>query len=121
MEAGHKTLDDCIQEQLYTLELFPEISSILFCPDYAGKKCWRVYSNFGNKQALEVGERCNDLVGTYRKPGAGMIEYLLRMYLANDRQICYMVGDRPEDKQAATKANIKFIDAEEWRKKYGFN
>ena len=34
--AGHKSLSDCCNEQRYTLELFPQISAIYFCPDYNG-------------------------------------------------------------------------------------
>ncbi|GGA02445.1 hypothetical protein [Okeania sp. KiyG1] len=45
VEAGHKSLESCIAEQQYTLKLFPQIHSILFCPDFAGNECWRCYKD----------------------------------------------------------------------------
>jgi D-glycero-D-manno-heptose 1,7-bisphosphate phosphatase len=39
---GYKSLEDTIAEQLYTLELLPQISCIYFCPDLEGKHCWLV-------------------------------------------------------------------------------
>lgn len=34
--AGHKNFSDCFLEQRYTLNLFPQISEICFCPDFEG-------------------------------------------------------------------------------------
>ncbi len=35
--AGHKSMQECIKEQQYTLELLP-LREIYFCPDFQGKK-----------------------------------------------------------------------------------
>ncbi len=35
--AKHKSLKDCVQEQQYTLRLFPQLEAIYFCPDYERK------------------------------------------------------------------------------------
>jgi D-glycero-D-manno-heptose 1,7-bisphosphate phosphatase len=45
--AGHKTIEDAIEEQLITLELFPEIEGIFFCPDErkSGTKWTRRFTN----------------------------------------------------------------------------
>lgn len=40
-QAGYKSLENCIAEQCYTLELCPEMACIYFCPD-DGKKCYRI-------------------------------------------------------------------------------
>ncbi len=40
--AGHKSFSDCFLEQRYTLNLFPQISEICFCPDFEGLECWVV-------------------------------------------------------------------------------
>ncbi len=43
--AGHKSLSDCFLEQRHTLNLFPQISEICFCPDFEGLECWVATSN----------------------------------------------------------------------------
>jgi D-glycero-D-manno-heptose 1,7-bisphosphate phosphatase len=42
--AGYKSIQECIKEQQYTLELFPELREIYFCPDFEGKKCFPRHS-----------------------------------------------------------------------------
>jgi D-glycero-D-manno-heptose 1,7-bisphosphate phosphatase len=66
---GHKTLRDAIEEQLVTLELFPEIKEILFCPDRKGIDCYGV----GRKYLISYGDRYSQLKGSFRKPNDGMI------------------------------------------------
>jgi D-glycero-D-manno-heptose 1,7-bisphosphate phosphatase len=62
VEAGYKSLQDCIKEQQYTLQLFPELKEIYFCPDFAGKKCFRVTRhNVHNHSKTKWS-------GQYRKP-----------------------------------------------------
>ncbi|MBD1932548.1 MULTISPECIES: hypothetical protein [Cyanophyceae] len=43
--SGKKSLQSCIKEQQYTLELLPEIEEIYFSPDFDGKKCFCVTKN----------------------------------------------------------------------------
>lgn len=43
--AGHKSLENAIAEQEYTLKLLPTIESILFCPDFGGNALYRVTRN----------------------------------------------------------------------------
>lgn len=109
--AGHKTLENCIEEQQFTLKLFPKIQSILFCPDFEGKKCYRCYIkkvfDVSNKYPLIV-------VGYYRKPALGMINHILISNEADPHE-CLMVGDQQEDKDCAEAAGIQFLWAETWR------
>ncbi|HLO52519.1 MAG TPA: HAD-IIIA family hydrolase [Kamptonema sp.] len=106
--AGHKSLEDAIAEQLITLESFPELYSVIFCPDYEGKYAYRCHRNMYHC----VAEKYPDLQGTYRKPGDGMIKLALIESETEEVEDCWMVGDRPEDQQCAANAGINFIWAD---------
>lgn len=107
--AGHKSLEDAIAEMKYTQELFPDLEKILFCPDFEGRIVYQV---------------CVGIVSTnggsnFRKPGAGMIEFVLKHQpIKIDKQACLMVGDRPEDERCAFNAGVNFITADVWRNTY---
>ena len=117
--AGHKSLSDAIEEQKFTLSMAPQIQSILFCPE-AGETCWevdRVYS-------VEVSDAAafKHLRGTYRKPESGMLKLAIQqlggMVDLADPESSYsflMIGDRPEDQDAAIAAGVEFMWAEDWR------
>lgn len=108
--AGKKSLTSCVKEQQQTMLLLPEIEEVYLCPDFAGKKCFCV-------TPTEVRDYSkHELSGTFRKPNPGML--LLVMEIHNAGKIMF-VGDRPEDKQAANSASIKFQQAENWRRTYG--
>ncbi len=110
VEAGKKSLTNCVKEQQQTMILLPEIEEVYFCPDFAGKKCYCV-------TPAEVKDYSkHELSGTFRKPKPGML--LLVMEIYNAGKIMF-VGDRPEDKQAANLAKIKFQQADNWRRTYG--
>ena len=114
--AGHKTLENCIAEQYFTLELAWRLEAILFCPDVEGKECWVVESEF-----LEP--YCVTIRGyNFRKPGAGMLDFAHRLtwnwegkQASNSIEESLMVGDIEEDKLAAKAANIPFMWAKDWR------
>ncbi len=50
--VGHKSLENCILEMKFCLELFPEIVEAYFCPDFEGSGCWRVWENVPGKSKL---------------------------------------------------------------------
>lgn len=105
--AGHKSIQQCIQEQQYTLELFPRLREIYFCPDFEGKKCFRVTRhNVHNHSKTKWS-------GQYRKPGAGMLKLAMVRHKYSSQNTCY-VGDRPEDEAAARRAGVSFQWAEDW-------
>ncbi|KJH73646.1 hypothetical protein UH38_00080 [Aliterella atlantica CENA595] len=110
VEAGKKSLTSCIKEQQFTMTLLPEIEEIYFCPDFAGKRCFGVTPTASHDYSK------HQLSGTFRKPNPGML--LLAMEIHNPVKVL-MIGDRPEDKQAANSAKIKFQQAENWRRTYG--
>lgn len=114
--AGHKSLEDAIAEQQYTLELLFQMVCILFCPDYEGKDCWVIQRDYREPFVIsKLGEN-------FRKPGDGMLKYAKHWawnycggYATDPIEDILMVGDRPEDEQAALAASIPFMWAEEWR------
>ncbi|MBW4574089.1 MAG: HAD-IIIA family hydrolase [Aphanothece sp. CMT-3BRIN-NPC111] len=108
--SGKKSLQSCIKEQQYTLNLLPEIEEIYFCPDFEGRKCFCVtrgeVDNYSKHRES----------GKFRKPNAGMLKLAIERHSPNK---VLMIGDRTEDKEAAQAAKIKFQQAENWRRTYG--
>lgn len=109
--AGHKSIQRCIEEQQYTLELFPQLKEIYFCPDFEGKKCFRVtHHNAHNHSKTKWS-------GQYRKPGAGMLNLAMVRHKHTPQNTWY-VGDRAEDEAAARRARVQFQWAEDWIEQY---
>ncbi|MEP1079438.1 hypothetical protein NDI52_28925 [Leptolyngbya sp. PL-A3] len=123
--AGHKTLKDAIQEMSYCLFLI-DYSSLMyayFCPDFEGRECyqvgWEPKVNQPTPCVYEVRYKhvhayCRHLVGSFRKPGPGMIE-AVSFFHANEPPLILFVSDRAEDKAAAKSAGAYFLSSEEWR------
>jgi D-glycero-D-manno-heptose 1,7-bisphosphate phosphatase len=119
--AGHKSLESAIAEMLYCLQLLPEVERAFFCPDWEGQTFYDVHrSNIDTQLPLRMigweaykGIAVEDLIGQWRKPNPGMLIAATRLYPMISE--IYMVGDRPEDQQAAQAADVAFIDAEAWR------
>lgn len=114
--ANHKSMDNCIQEQQYTLKLFPRLSKIFFAPDYSGDAIGIV--NCDGYSLIDAARvyRAYSLkfIPNFRKPGTGMIDYGLASNnsIASD---CLMVGDRSEDEGCAKAAGLRFMWADNWR------
>lgn len=113
--AGHKSLDSAISEQQYTLELFPELRAIYFCPDFEGKQCIKVgrqstepflaytrddTSAWHNDPDLWKNRLPGVLIGpmqdgfSFRKPGSGMIEKAILDYMGRDLNSFLELMDR---------------------------
>lgn len=109
--AGFKSLTECFEEQRYTLELFPQMAQICFCPDFEGKECW-VVNRFSPvpMTASSFGYEGSD----FRKPGAGMLKFAMWQHNSTP-QNCFYIGDRPEDEAAADAAGVHFFWSETWR------
>ncbi|NER40055.1 MAG: HAD hydrolase-like protein [Oscillatoria sp. SIO1A7] len=140
VEAGYKSLEDCIKEQRRTLEIIPEMESIYFCPDFEGRFCWEINGYYHREKQVRSFAREESTAGfdcaaifanpgeerlNFRKPSPGMIEYAYSS-LATERggrynlaplENCLMVGDRLEDKQAAQSLGMPFMEAEKWRER----
>jgi D-glycero-D-manno-heptose 1,7-bisphosphate phosphatase len=117
--AGHKTLTDVIAEMRHAMKLISDacrdftIRTGYFCPDFDGRICYGI----GPVTAFDSEDSDFDGIGifygsNYRKPDPGML------LLAIEQESCFnalMIGDRPEDTQAANAAGIHFLDAAQWR------
>lgn len=118
VEAGKKTLESAIQEMGFCLELFPEIKIGLLCPCRSGEWAWMV-EKAGQpvylRQKIGIGNGTN--FGNFRKPGPGMINFLIAHYKSTPGETCF-VGDRPEDEQAAEAAGCEFMTADLVRDRY---
>ena len=110
--AGHKKLEAAFEEKQYTCSLLPQLEAIYFCPDFAGQVLCRADRDTAIEVKVESGK-----YSSFRKPGSGMIEYCLALY-EGDVGNSWMVGDRPEDEQAAEARGINFIVADVWRDKF---
>lgn len=107
--AGYKSLEDCIKEQMRTMELLPAIKEINFCIDFAGKSAYRLGRS---KSLILLPEGPN-----YRKPGSGLLDAYLELFPLFP-EYAIMIGDREEDRQAAYAAGIDFMWAEIFLKNY---
>lgn len=111
VEKGHKSLDNCILEMRFCLELFPEIEEAYFCPDFAGINCYRVWrDDLIHYDADSYISWEYNLRGQFRKPNPGMIQLAQRLHVPDET---WMVGDRSEDEEAAVSVN--FMAADVWR------
>lgn len=111
-----KSIADTILEQQLTLELFPELSEIFFCPNY-GESCYRV--SRGNEPLIFFAPIARDgLVVSCRKPGHGMLLVAAKDLSEFDNENCCMIGDRPEDQNCALTAGIDFAWAINVRAKF---
>ncbi|MBD1898053.1 HAD-IIIA family hydrolase [Coleofasciculus sp. FACHB-129] len=108
--SGKKSLQSCIKEQQYTLDLLPEIEEVYFCPDFEGKKCFCVTSS----DVINYSQHPES--GKFRKPNPGMLNLAIQKHLPDK---VLMIGDRSDDRNAAKAAGIKFQQAESWRQTYG--
>ncbi len=122
VEKGYKTLKNTIEEQVYTLRLFPEILYIYFCPDMRGNQLVKVglrdddfyVEEYKRSDFLYLNMPGELKYKSFRKPGNGMLMMAIDSLDKYPEQILY-VGDRPEDKQAAMTAEINFLWADKWR------
>lgn len=111
--AGFKTIKNCLLEQQETLRLIPEMVAIYLCPD-GGNSLWAVGRD-------EQGFKTHEFLRTrfyqaFRKPDCGMLQYACTDLFNSEIPLSsLMVGDRPEDEQAAKNAGINFMWAEDWR------
>ncbi|MDY6803519.1 MAG: HAD hydrolase-like protein [Cyanobacteriota bacterium] len=117
--AGKKSLENCVNEMFYAMDLFPHLTSILFCPDFEGAKCLEVsrMNLYHIKNLQNVSREYPELIGSYRKPKPGMLEIILRrhgMKQPLNFDECCMLGDRLEDEKAARAIGVSFVWAKDW-------
>lgn len=121
--AGHKTLEECMKEQQYTLNIFPEIQMIQACPDFEGEQLIsteRGVHSIVARSDFPHPNYPNDLLyPNFRKPESGMVMRAIDSCGLIDANEVWMVGDRLEDEGCARNAGINFCHAEIWRNIFG--
>lgn len=110
--AGYKTLESAAQEMAFVMQLLP-IQTAYFCPDKPDgathSECWEV------RRDCIVPILVARHTHGYRKPNPGMLNHA-RLNRGIFPENCIMIGDRPEDEQAAQSAGISFQWADQWRR-----
>lgn len=106
VSLGHLSFEDMEKAIMRTQELcwagFDKIMACIHHPEAKNPEfavCWCRKPRIGSiiEAAIAMGEMYNE----YYPP-----------------HLALFVGDRPEDKECAENANIKFMDAKEWRKQF---
>jgi HAD superfamily hydrolase (TIGR01662 family) len=122
VEAGFKTLEEANHEMSYCMHLLQgfdiRIEVAILCPDFEGNQCLLVRwdASFDSTTDSITGVENKDLIGTFRKPQAGMLKAISSIIQPTEPADCWMIGDRDEDRLAAQAAGFGFLDADEWRK-----
>lgn len=121
VENGFKMMDSAIVECRYALELFPEIDFAVFAPNYRGTIAFKVERNKFTEiiatreiEPMHGGytiETCSKDYGAFRKPGPGMLNWIMEFYGATPSET-WFVGDREEDEGAAEAAGTNFMSAD---------
>lgn len=116
---GFKSLESTIAEMEFTLNFFPGLDCIYFCPDFEGRECYCTERQEIKQEALEFGQLFPKYQGLFRKPNPGMIK--LASHTIDGKinlEECWLIGDRPEDEQCANNAGINFCPADMWRDRF---
>lgn len=122
--AGYKSVESAVFEMQFLLEMLPDRPDLreinaFFCPD-DGRTCYRVWGECNEEHRIIYTDRHSDVInlgieGQFRKPACGMLKLACEIEGVADYANVLMVGDRPEDKDAAAAAGMRFLDAEVWR------
>ena len=114
VEKGYKSLENCIEEQRYTLELLPYLDQVYFCPNFKGNICYRVKK--GENDCFKIYNTWASDTHSFRKPGIGMVAQILLDYKIGEQNIpIWMVGDSDKDRECALNAHINFVWDTVWR------
>jgi D-glycero-D-manno-heptose 1,7-bisphosphate phosphatase len=135
VETGNETLGNCILRQKQTLFEAPQIDSILFCPDFNGRRCVQVTRDVVFKYSFDdeqFWQPVNNPRGIYsfRKPGTGMFrlaiekltkthefQFIEKTWIFEEDE-CWMIGSNPEDEEAASNLGINYLAASVWRSRF---
>lgn len=110
VKLEYKSFMDTVKEQQRTLELFPKLKAVLFCPD-DGETCWCVLRDRFWRISDDYPHAT---IHSFRKPGPGML-FIAMSLVGSNPQDSIMIGDRPEDEAAAQAANVQFQWADDFR------
>lgn len=114
VEKRFKSLENCIEEQRYTLKMLPYLRAIYFCPNFSGDICYRVDWNMST-DCYKITNPWLSETHSFRKPGIGMVKIALKQFNVEDETPKWLIGDSETDKQCANLAGLRFIWADVWR------
>jgi histidinol phosphatase-like enzyme len=117
LTISFKTIEDAIEEMRFVLQL-TGIEVGFFCPDMLGDAMIScvIFDSIFRHMKLTTATALQTFgveVDGFRKPQPGMLQYIKEMTLFQTKT-CLMIGDRPEDQQAAEAAGFEF----EWAKNF---
>ena len=100
--AGYKSLDEAAEELRYCIGLIPAgLYLVAFmATDLEGLECWE----WKGTALADVSSEGH----SFRKPAPGMLKLAMKRHGIMDPSKCLMIGDRPEDEQAAIAAGMDF-------------
>lgn len=105
---GHKTMSNAIDEAIYLQSLIPVFDYVLLAHSYETEgfgECIKINFTDGGLQWKVV----TNSQQRFRKPNPGMIRFAKLLVAGAGNEIeTVMIGDRPEDEQAAAAAGIPF-------------
>jgi D-glycero-D-manno-heptose 1,7-bisphosphate phosphatase len=110
IEKNYKTLSDTVKEMQNTLTLLPQLHCIYFSANFKGDLAYCI-----QKDSFCLVKPTTH--NSFRKPGIGLIETASYEWLLTKENF-WFVGDRPEDKECAENAKVKFIWAETFQKRF---
>ena len=69
--------------------------------------------------AVHITDWGKEFIGTFRKPQPGMLNAAIKMSGFKEQKSEYwIVGDRPEDEEAAMRASVQFMPADIWLNRF---
>jgi HAD superfamily hydrolase (TIGR01662 family) len=103
----HKTEDELLQEA-YKINQWIQPDIQLYCPDINGNECWILLPN--KKDFIKVNRQHESYswMQPFRKPGAGMLEYIMHHFDGQFGDIEFIGDDYEKDLLAASSAGIPF-------------
>jgi histidinol phosphatase-like enzyme len=120
----YKTIEQAVGEVAYAADLC-EITWGFFCPDMLGMTCIEVEKTTEYLWGCEPTDEAewkhgiikplSKLRRKFRKPYPGMLQQAREAAELPSLDDCLMIGDRPEDEQAAHAAGFRFLWADAWR------
>ena len=87
------------------------IEAALFSPDPEAKECWMVSQGVDGARLLHEDKKYSQFSGKFKKPDAGMLLAAMDIYGYKPEDTVF-IGDMDVDEQAAKKAGVKFIHAD---------
>lgn len=106
IEKGHKTLENALIEQRYTLAMFPQITAICMADNYRTSYFWYIDRREEQRVRGPIGIKA-------RKPEAGMLLYLEQKLVLSVNDRPWMIGDSAEDEGAAENAGWDYLHISE--------